>query len=82
LAQLGRELAAMCTASATAMGQATTALLQADLGLAEQVLTGDAALDERRARCEDHAYSLVAFAGAGRSGSPNGSRRDLLRGED
>lgn len=43
------------------MLQATTALLDADLGLAEQVLTGDAALDEQRAQCEENAYSLLAL---------------------
>jgi phosphate transport system protein len=61
LTQLGAQLSAMCAASAAAMQQATTALLHADLGLAEQVLTGDAALDALRAQCEENAYSLLAL---------------------
>lgn len=61
LTQLGQQLADMCTASATAMRQATEALLNADLSLAEQVLAGDAALDEQRSRCEENAYSLLAL---------------------
>ena len=43
------------------MRHATTALLRADLALAEEVLTGDAALDEQRAECEENAYSLLAL---------------------
>ncbi len=42
LAQLGAELATMCTLAAGAMEHATTALLTADLRLAEQVISGDA----------------------------------------
>lgn len=61
LTQLGRQLAGMCAASATAMRQATCALLEADLSLAEHVLGADAALDAKRAECEEHAYSLLAL---------------------
>jgi phosphate transport system protein len=61
LTQLGNQLVDMCTASATAMRLATEALLNADLGLAEQVLAGDAALDEQRSQCEENAYSLLAL---------------------
>lgn len=48
-------------ASATAMREATMALLQADLDMAERVLSGDLALDRQRAECEEHAYSLLAL---------------------
>lgn len=61
LTELGRQLAAMCTAAATAMRQSTVALLEADLSLAEHVLGADAALDAKRAECEEHAYSLLAL---------------------
>jgi phosphate transport system protein len=61
MTQLGQQLSDMCLASATAMRQATIALLDADLGMAEQVLGADAALDEQRARCEELAYSLLAL---------------------
>jgi phosphate transport system protein len=61
LTELGRQLSEMCMASATAMREATVALLQADLGMAERVLSADAALDRRRTECEEHAYSLLAL---------------------
>ena len=61
LKQLGQQLAAMCAAAAAAMRHATQALLEADLRLAEQVLSADADLDAQRAECEEHAYSLLAL---------------------
>lgn len=61
LSQLGQQLAGMCDAGAAAMRQATSALLEADLGLAEQVLGSDVALDEQRTQCEEHAYALLAL---------------------
>ncbi|QUQ71180.1 phosphate signaling complex PhoU family protein [Kutzneria sp. CA-103260] len=51
----------MCAAAATAMRQATGALLEADLSLAEHVLATDAAPDAKRTECEEHAYSLLAL---------------------
>ncbi|MBB2497568.1 phosphate signaling complex PhoU family protein [Amycolatopsis echigonensis] len=61
LKQLNGRLAAMAEAAAEAMRRATRALLAVDLPLAEQVLSGDADLDDLRATCEDEAYSLLAL---------------------
>ncbi|HEX7662337.1 MAG TPA: PhoU domain-containing protein [Pseudonocardiaceae bacterium] len=61
LAQLGEQLADMCGVSTAAMRQATRALLEADLPLAESVLSNDATLDARRAECEEHAQLLLAL---------------------
>jgi phosphate transport system protein len=43
-----------------AMRRATTALLEADAGVAEGVVTGDAAVDELRKEVEDKVYTLLA----------------------
>lgn len=61
LAQLGAELATMCTLAGDAMDSATTALLTADLRLAEQVISGDAQIDGLRAQAEDDAYRLLSL---------------------
>jgi phosphate transport system protein len=61
LGQLAEELAQMCSMSATAMELATRALLDADLGLAEQVIGDDAKIDDARSSCEEHAYALLAL---------------------
>ena len=61
LTALGQRLAGMSTAAAAAMRRATRALLTADLGLAEQVLVDDAALDADRAASEEQAYALLAL---------------------
>lgn len=61
LGQLAEELAHMCSMSATAMELATQALLDADLGLAEQVIGDDAKIDDARSACEEHAYALLAL---------------------
>jgi phosphate transport system protein len=61
LGQLAEELANMCSMSATAMELATKALLDADLGLAEQVIGDDAKIDDARSSCEEHAYALLAL---------------------
>lgn len=60
LGQLADELGAMCRMVADAMGQATTALLTADLVLAEQIISEDSKVDEARANCEEKAFSLLA----------------------
>lgn len=44
----------------SAMGRATTALLDADLALAEQVITGDEAIDELYHDVERQAFDLLA----------------------
>ncbi len=61
LDQLAEELANMCSMSATAMELATRALLDTDLGLAEQVIGDDAKIDDARSSCEEHAYALLAL---------------------
>lgn len=61
LSRLGDQLSGMCLRSGQAMRRATEALLNADLALAEQVLGGDAELDDQRARCQDQAYGLLAL---------------------
>ena len=61
LGQLAEELASMCSMSATALELATRALLDADLGLAEQVIGDDAKIDDARSSCEEHAYALLAL---------------------
>jgi phosphate transport system protein len=61
LTRLIDQLADMCGMVGVAMERATRALLDADLGLAEQVISGDAEVDEARASCEEYAYSLLAL---------------------
>jgi phosphate transport system protein len=61
LAQLGEQLMRMCGLAAESMRQASTALLTADLALAERVLSADDDLDMARADCETHAQSLLAL---------------------
>lgn len=61
LARLSELLATMCDLAATAIRQATEALLGADLRVAEQVIAADSALDAHRSRCEEDAYSLLAL---------------------
>src|SRR6476469_859546 len=61
LGELAEELANMCAMSATAMELATRSLLDADLGLAEQVIGDDAKIDDARSSCEEHAYALLAL---------------------
>lgn len=61
LNQLADELAGMCSMVGDAMELATRSLLEADLGLAEQVIGDDAKVDEARSACEEHAYALLAL---------------------
>jgi len=61
LAELANELAGMCSMVGDAMDLATRALLEADLGLAEQVIGDDTKVDEARSSCEEHAYALLAL---------------------
>lgn len=61
LDRLAEKLAQMCDMVAAAMEQATTALLGADLALAEQVISGDQKVDDARASCEELAYALLAL---------------------
>jgi len=61
LEQLADHLAAMSVQVAEAMERATQALLEADLSLAEQVISDDAKVDDARAQCEEQAYALLAL---------------------
>jgi phosphate transport system protein len=61
LEQLADNLAAMSVQVADAMERATRALLEADLSLAEQVISDDAKVDDARAQCEEQAYALLAL---------------------
>ncbi|MEV6873878.1 phosphate signaling complex protein PhoU [Amycolatopsis sp. NPDC051128] len=61
LEQLADHLAAMSVQVAEAMERATRALLEVDLGLAEQVISDDAKVDNARAQCEEQAYALLAL---------------------
>ncbi|MGH4011357.1 MAG: phosphate signaling complex protein PhoU [Pseudonocardiaceae bacterium] len=61
LGQLGDHLAEMCTVVASAMEKATTALLDRDLQLAEDVITADAKIDDLRAIAEDRSYAALAL---------------------
>jgi phosphate transport system protein len=61
LGQLADRLAEMCAMVGEAMDLATRALLETDLALAEQVISGDEKIDDARSACEEHAYSLLAL---------------------
>jgi len=61
LDDLAAGLAEMCTHVAEAMRKATTALLESDLQLAEEVITDDVTVDEIRASAEEKAFALLAL---------------------
>jgi phosphate transport system protein len=61
LEQLAERLADMTGMVAEAMENATAALLQADLGLAEQVISGDQKVDDVRSSIEEQSYALLAL---------------------
>ncbi|KAA9156199.1 phosphate transport system regulatory protein PhoU [Amycolatopsis acidicola] len=61
LARLGTALRDMALFAADAMRDATTALLTADLDLAQQVLGRDARLDVLRDESEEQAHTLLAL---------------------
>lgn len=58
---LADELADMCDAAAAAMRKATDALLNADIRLAEEVISADQNIDERRDHAQDDAFGLLAL---------------------
>jgi phosphate transport system protein len=60
LDQIGRSLVEMNDLVNAAMGRATTALLNADLGLAEQVISDDHKIDAVRDELEGKAFDLLA----------------------
>ena len=61
LGELATSLADMCAMVGTAMERATTALLDTDLALAEQVISDDSAVDVARTAYEEEAYALLAL---------------------
>ncbi|MGZ4586479.1 MAG: phosphate signaling complex protein PhoU [Mycobacteriaceae bacterium] len=61
LSDLAGELAAMCGLAELAMQRATQSLLEADLPLAEQVISDDDHIDELAIACEDKAFALLAL---------------------
>jgi phosphate transport system protein len=61
IAALGDALADMCEQTAVAMDDATRALLEADLHLAEQVIADDARIDDLRVAAEERAFGLLAL---------------------
>lgn len=58
---LSEALADMCAHAAVAVENATAALLDQDLTLAEQVISADAKVDELRAGVEDQCVALLAL---------------------
>jgi phosphate transport system protein len=58
---LSGELTEMCDAVGEAMRKATEALLDANLSLAEQVISEDLRIDELRNRTEENAFGLLAL---------------------
>jgi phosphate transport system protein len=58
---LADALAGMCFQVAEAMEKATRALLEADLQLAEEVISEDVRVDETRASAEERAFALLAL---------------------
>ncbi len=61
LDQLADTLATMCDQVAAAMEKATRALLEADLQLAEEVISEDVHVDDIRAVAEERAFALLAL---------------------
>lgn len=61
LAGMTDELGSMALAATTAMRDATTALLDLRVRLAEQVITADAHLDARRDEIEERAVEMLAL---------------------
>lgn len=55
------ELVAMTGDVRKALAQATEALLNADANLAEEVITGDLAIDSARERIEDESFDILAL---------------------
>jgi phosphate transport system protein len=60
LDDIGKRVIEMAKLVAVAMDDATQALLDANLGLAEQVMTGDRRVDALRVELEDRCFQLIA----------------------
>jgi phosphate transport system protein len=61
LSGLNDELAQMSQLAGEAMKRATTALLEGDLDLAEEVISGDTEIDTLRTSAEEQAFGLLAL---------------------
>ena len=61
LAALATQLGEMCGLAGVAMKRATQALLQADIGLAEQVITDHEQIVAMSTRAEEDAFALLAL---------------------
>ena len=61
LSGLNDELAQMSQLAGEAMKRATTALLEGDLDLAEEVISGDTEIDSLRTSAEEQAFGLLAL---------------------
>jgi phosphate transport system protein len=61
LSGLNDELAQMSQLAGEAMKRATTALLEGDLDLAEEVISGDSEIDSLRTSAEEQAFGLLAL---------------------
>lgn len=61
LDRLADGLAGMCDQVAEAMEKATHSLLEADLQLAEEVISSDVRIDDLRAAAEERAFALLAL---------------------
>ena len=61
LSALNNELAEMSALAGEAMKKATTALLEGDLDLAEEVISGDVKVDALRSSAEEQAFELLAL---------------------
>ncbi len=58
---LNQILGEMCELAGTAISRATQALLQADLAIAEEVISGSDQMTELSARAEEQAFALLAL---------------------
>lgn len=58
---LARSLSVMCSLAVTSMEQASGALLQADLPLAEKVISDHDQIEALRVECEEKAFALLAL---------------------
>lgn len=60
LAQIGNQLVNLTNLAGSAISRSTTALMDADIKLAESVIDGDQAIDEVRREIEVQAFDLLA----------------------
>jgi phosphate transport system protein len=61
LEQLAEQQCQICELAGTAMQQATKALLEADLTLAEQVMSDDSHIDDLRTSHDEQSFALLAL---------------------